>query len=210
MRFETRGGYFYMSTSTGKSRGRHRRPSAVRRWVANRASSSLRGGKNGRRKALGIAIEAFVLLLIISCASQLGNSTPPGNASQAPTIAPTRTAGPAPGAAIVKTVKKHPAKTGTTAAARSRAAAATAPAAAPSTHTAQATQAAPPAPVQTTPAAAPTPSAAPAGCHPLSDEGTCYEPGEYCRDSDHGLSGVAGDGKAITCEDNDGWRWEPS
>jgi hypothetical protein len=87
--------------------------------------------------------------------------------------------------------------------------------------------AAPPAPVQTTPAAVPvtTPAAAPAttpaaaqappaatapaACSPLSDEGTCYEPGEYCRDSDHGMSGVAGDGKSIACEDNDGWRWEP-
>ena len=62
------------------------------------------------------------------------------------------------------------------------------------------------------PAVAPSHSAAAtsAGCSPLSDEGTCYEPGEYCRDADHGTSGVAGDGKAITCEDNDGWRWEPS
>jgi hypothetical protein len=80
--------------------------------------------------------------------------------------------------------------------------------------------AAPPAPAQTTPVAAPatTPaappappaSAAPAGCSPLSNEGTCYEPGEYCRNADHGMSGLAGDGKAITCEDNDGWRWEPA
>ena len=31
-----------------------------------------------------------------------------------------------------------------------------------------------------------------------------------CRDDDHGASGVAGDGEAITCEDNDGWRWEYS
>ncbi len=67
---------------------------------------------------------------------------------------------------------------------------------------------APPKP-STAPAAPPTP-AKPAGCYPLSNEGTCYEPGEYCRDDDHGASGVAGDGKAITCEDNDGWRWEPS
>jgi hypothetical protein len=43
---------------------------------------------------------------------------------------------------------------------------------------------------------------------PLSNEGSCYQPGEYCRDYDHGTSGVAGDGEAITCEDNDGWRWE--
>jgi hypothetical protein len=68
------------------------------------------------------------------------------------------------------------------------------------------------APVSTTPTAAPAPpaSTAPASCHPLSDEGTCYEPGEYCRDADHGMSGVAGNGEAITCEDNDGWRWEPA
>ena len=66
------------------------------------------------------------------------------------------------------------------------------------------------APAPTTPAAvAPAPTT-PAGCYPKSDEGTCYEPGEYCRDVDHGTSGVAGDGEAITCEDNDGWRWEPA
>ena len=63
-------------------------------------------------------------------------------------------------------------------------------------------------PAQTTPAA--PASTAPTGCYPLSDEGTCYEPGEYCRDDDHGMSGVAGDGEAIICEDNDGWRWEPA
>jgi hypothetical protein len=57
---------------------------------------------------------------------------------------------------------------------------------------------------------APAAPAAPTGCYPISDEGTCYEPGEYCRDSDHGASGVAGDGEAIVCEDNDGWRWEPA
>ncbi len=66
------------------------------------------------------------------------------------------------------------------------------------------------APAPTTPAAvAPAPTT-PADCYPISDEGTCYEPGEYCRDADHGTSGVAGDGEAITCEDNDGWRWEPA
>jgi hypothetical protein len=53
------------------------------------------------------------------------------------------------------------------------------------------------------------PSAARTGCYPLSNEGTCYEPGEYCRDDDHGMTGVAGDGEKIVCEDNDGWRWEP-
>ena len=69
-----------------------------------------------------------------------------------------------------------------------------------------------PAPSQTSPAAAQSPSSptAQGGCYPLSDEGTCYEPGEFCRKADRGTSGIAGDGKAITCEDNDGWRWEPS
>jgi hypothetical protein len=46
-------------------------------------------------------------------------------------------------------------------------------------------------------------------CYPLSNEGTCYEPGEFCRSSDHGAHGIAGDGKPIVCEDNNGWRWEP-
>jgi hypothetical protein len=45
---------------------------------------------------------------------------------------------------------------------------------------------------------------------PLSDSGGCYQAGEFCRSSDHGVSGVAGNGEAITCEDNDGWRWEPA
>jgi hypothetical protein len=46
-------------------------------------------------------------------------------------------------------------------------------------------------------------------CHPLSDEGACYEPGEFCRASDQGVTGLAGDGKTIICEENDGLRWEP-
>jgi hypothetical protein len=76
----------------------------------------------------------------------------------------------------------------------------------------------PAAPSQTPSAVAPTVAAppappnspAPASCYPLSDEGTCYEPGEYCRYSDQGMPGVAGDGQAIICEDNDGLRWEPA
>jgi phosphatidylserine/phosphatidylglycerophosphate/cardiolipin synthase-like enzyme len=63
-----------------------------------------------------------------------------------------------------------------------------------------------------TPTPAPTNDAAGPGapaCQPLSNEGTCYEPGEYCRNDDHGVSGVAGDGESITCKDtNEGWEWE--
>src|SRR5579862_2975923 len=86
------------------------------------------------------------------------------------------------------------------------------PAAAQSTPVQTTPAAAAPTPVQTTPAAAPVvaASSAPTGCYPLTDSGHCYEPGEYCRNADHGVSGVAGDGENIICEDNDGWRWEPA
>jgi hypothetical protein len=77
-----------------------------------------------------------------------------------------------------------------------------------------------PGPAATAPSAKPTatptgspppppPPATQAACFPLSNENTCYEPGEFCRDDDHGTRGVAGDGESILCEDNDGWRWEP-
>jgi hypothetical protein len=55
----------------------------------------------------------------------------------------------------------------------------------------------------------PTPTPTPTGCYPLTSSGNCYEPGEYCSNADHGMSGVAGDGESIVCEDNNGWRWEP-
>jgi hypothetical protein len=54
-----------------------------------------------------------------------------------------------------------------------------------------------------------SPPPPPPACYPRSSKGTCYEPGEYCPDADHGLTGVAGDGEKIICENNDGWRWEP-
>jgi hypothetical protein len=59
-----------------------------------------------------------------------------------------------------------------------------------------------------TPKPVPKPAPKP-GCYPLTNGGNCYEPGEYCRNSDHGAVGVAGDGKSIICADNNGWRWEP-
>jgi hypothetical protein len=59
-------------------------------------------------------------------------------------------------------------------------------------------------PATTAPAVPP-----PASCYPTTSSGHCYEPGEYCRTSDHGASGLAGDGKKIICENNNGWRWEP-
>jgi hypothetical protein len=62
------------------------------------------------------------------------------------------------------------------------------------------------------PAAAGTsgPTAAAPGCYPRSDEGTCYEPGEYCRAADQGVAGIAGDGQTIVCMNDNGLRWEPT
>jgi hypothetical protein len=76
----------------------------------------------------------------------------------------------------------------------------------------QAQQGASTAPPATTAPSISTPPAtspAAAGCTPIDDEGGCYEPGEYCRDDDHGATGRAGDGQTITCEDENGtWYWE--
>lgn len=55
--------------------------------------------------------------------------------------------------------------------------------------------------------AAPTPT--PAGCYPTAASGNCYEPGEFCPHADAGVTGVAGNGERIVCEDNNGLRWEP-
>lgn len=45
---------------------------------------------------------------------------------------------------------------------------------------------------------------------PRASSGNCYEPGEFCPLADAGMTGVAGDGKAIICENNNGLRWEPT
>ena len=46
------------------------------------------------------------------------------------------------------------------------------------------------------------------GCYPTASTGNCYEPGEFCPHADAGTTGVAGDGKAITCEQVNGYyRW---
>jgi hypothetical protein len=63
------------------------------------------------------------------------------------------------------------------------------------------------------PPPAPAPSSAasaPAPCYPTTSSGNCYEPGEFCSTADHGMTGVAGNGERIICEDNNGWRWEPA
>jgi hypothetical protein len=75
---------------------------------------------------------------------------------------------------------------------------------APPPHTSKAS-AIVPAPISTTPVQ----SAPASSCHPLTNAGNCYEPGQTCRKSDHGVDGVAGNGERIVCAYNNGWRWEP-
>jgi hypothetical protein len=165
-----------------------------------------------RHKAL-IGVLAFVALAIIIAAANSGRSpSSPGGGTKADlttTASPTATGTPGNQAAQTAAAaqRTQPEKT-------QPAAPATSDVPAPSHTTAPSAQApAPSAPAPTTAAATAPPaatSAAPAGCHPLTNAGNCYEPGEYCRDSDHGVSGVTEDGEPITCENNDGWRWEPS
>jgi cytoskeletal protein RodZ len=64
-------------------------------------------------------------------------------------------------------------------------------------------------PPATKPPTTPPTTAYTVTCHPLTNGGNCYRPGEFCRTSDHGAVGVAGNGATITCRDNNGWRWEP-
>lgn len=66
--------------------------------------------------------------------------------------------------------------------------------------------AAPPPPAPAMPA---QPAATSASCHPLSNSGRCYMPGEFCRASDYNTTGVAANGEPIECVNNNGWRWEP-
>ena len=153
-----------------------------------------------------IAGAAFVALLIIGVIT-LSVTSPQASTRTVPTVrasAASTSQAPAP-TATAHTPKPPPP--------RPRPTATTAPPA-PPTHAAQAVPAthAPPPPPPTTPAAPPPPpvtQAAPTGCTPKTDSGNCYQPGEFCRDSDHGVTGVAGNGERIECEDNDGWRWEP-
>jgi hypothetical protein len=150
-----------------------------------------------KQNKLGFAVVGFIVLIIIGISNCGGNATPTGNTSpiaSGSTLAsavasPTATATSASPTAAATKAKAKPRRT-------------TAPATpGPTTHKAVA-----PPPPTTAPAAAPS---TPSGCHPLTNGGNCYEPGEFCRKSDHGVTGVAGDGKTIRCEDNDGWRWEP-
>lgn len=154
-----------------------------------------------------IAVGVFALLLIIiGTASGCGKSAATGSS---PPTATTTTASPARSVEAIITVPKPTARVQPKAAVKPKMTVKPKVTVKP-TVTVTVTAKAKPRTTTPAPPSAPSASAAPAGCHPLSNEGTCYRPGEYCRDSDHGVHGVAGNGEAIVCEDNDGWRWEPA
>jgi hypothetical protein len=152
---------------------------------------------------IGIAVIGFIVLVIIGIVTGNGKAAPTGNIS--PIASASMFASPVGSPGVTAASVRTPAAVATKAKVKAKPRR-TADPATPVPVTSKAV-APPPAPPTTAPAAAPS---TPSGCHPLTDGGNCYEPGEYCRDSDHGASGVAGDGKSIICEDNDGWRWEPA
>jgi hypothetical protein len=72
-----------------------------------------------------------------------------------------------------------------------------------------------PPPSSAPPEPAPQPSPSPTHrpvCYPHNSSGDCYTEGEFCPFDEHNQSGVAADGKPITCEENmkQLWLWEPA
>ena len=164
-----------------------------------------RGSRRARNKKIlivtGSVFGAFILIGAIG--SALGNGKPPATPAAAAARATTASATPSQ-PALTTSPSPLPA-----------AAAPVTSTPAPDTSSAAPTSAAaapvyiPPAPQRTTQAPQPVHTTAQAqSCYPLTSGGNCYKPGEYCRTSDHGKSGIDANGDAIKCEDINGWRWE--
>jgi hypothetical protein len=157
-----------------------------------------------RRRGVITAVVGFVLIIGVASPSPapttttavLGPTATGGETSSSPTPTSSQTVAPPP--AAPSTVATQPPASVTSAPLKTAVAAAPAYTPPAPVHTVNAPPA--PRPVQTTPQTQ--------GCYPQTDKGKCYTPGEFCRDSDHGKSGIDADGDAIKCEDNDDWRWE--
>jgi hypothetical protein len=160
-----------------------------------------KGPLMNKQQKVGIAVVGFIVLAIIGLATGGGKATSTGNTSPIASSSALASTVASPTVTATPSVSSR-AATATRAKAKPRKAAAPAT---PAPTTSKAVVSPPPPTTAT--AAAP---ATPAGCYPLTNGGNCYEPGEYCRNSDHGAFGVAGDGERIVCEDNNGWRWEPA
>jgi hypothetical protein len=155
------------------------------------------------RTALLATVLAAIAVAGCGSVSATGHA---GHATAVPSVAPAQLASEAPVPLSSPPPSSLP-PTATRAAAPPPAPASTRPPAPPAAKP-PAPKPPPPPPVSKKPAPPPPPPPK-ASCHPLTNGGNCYEPGEFCRDSDHNVTGLAGDGEVITCEDNDGWRWEP-
>jgi cytoskeletal protein RodZ len=159
-----------------------------------------------KEQKAGAAVIGFAALVIIGIASGGGQTTPAGNTSAIASASALASAVGSPMATTATATATAPRPTATATKAKAKVKpkprrTAVRPAAPAPTRSRM--EATPSSPSATAPAAGPS-------CYPLTNGGNCYEPGEFCRESDHGVSGVAGDGERIVCADNDGWRWEPA
>ena len=177
-----------------------------------------------KRRAAAVGAFASLMLALAGCGSLSGSvgneTTQPAPLTSSSSVAPSQSSPPPPpttpnpsaasaySAAARRAARAASARSSAASAAASKSAAtaqrAAARRAAKKKAAARRARAAASAAAQSSAADQPT------SCHPLTNGGNCYEPGEFCRQSDAGTSGVAGDGEAITCEDNNGLRWEPS
>jgi len=166
---------------------------------------AIRRGKISKIPGLAIAAVLIALTATMSAATWSSGSNSAQAASQAPAAQAPATHAPATHAPTHAPATHAPAPATHAPAPATHAPATRAPAPATPSPSPTITHPAAPPPAPATSAAVPPP----ASCSPLTNGGHCYEPGEYCRNSDHGMYGVAGDGEKIACEDNNGWRWEP-
>ncbi|MGW0229342.1 hypothetical protein ACWDWO_13580 [Actinopolymorpha singaporensis] len=160
-------------------------------------------------RRVAVAIYGLVLgVVLASCAAggpDGAGTTAADTPKPAPTVTVTATPEPAPTVTVTVTMTPEPAPTVTVTAKasiqptapRAKSAPKPLPARPKVTHR----------PTRTT-SPRPAPPPEPASCYPRSNSGNCYRPGQYCRNSDHGRTGVAENGEAIRCQDDNGWRWE--
>jgi hypothetical protein len=150
-------------------------------------------GKQKAKRGLGGYVGGFIALLVLTaaCASTSG-ATIPADSSSSPTATVTASASDTPSPADSSSSPSP------------------SPPSTPASAITTAPNNPPPAPEPSTQAPQPAPSTAQAqSCYPLTNGGGCYKPGEFCRKSDHGATGIDANGDSIKCEDNNGlWRWE--
>ncbi len=221
-------GPFWASFNLGGRRGRGRRPSGNGGClsglltlfflpvylIAKLYKFAWARPQTQRGKVLSVSgvSAGLLVLLIIGLAAGGGSKSPTPSApspvaSVAPVVADISTT---PSPSHKTAASKSPAPVTPSAAASSSS---PAPVRTQAPATAAPTTAVPAAPTTTAPTTtAPTtaPPAAPA-CSPVASSGNCYEPGEFCPAKYHGMSGIAGDGKAITCSyypSSGTWHWK--